>query len=76
MQESDYLALNMSEIFSFLFGAAGNEIYITSYFLLDSDSITLMEILPYSNDGYYVMETVWSNIGSTIIDNASQALLK
>ena len=76
MQESDYLALNMSEIFSFLFGAAGNEFYITSYFLIDSDSITLMEILPYSNDGYYVMETVWSNIGSTIIDNASQALLK
>ena len=66
----------MSEIFAYLFGAAGNEFYITSYFLLDSDSITLMEILPYSKDGYYVMETVWSNIGSTIIDNASQALLK
>ena len=74
-EAEDYLALNVKELVSYLFGRSGSEFYFTNYLTVNDGEISLVEILAYSSSAYYVMETTWSDIGTTVLDSASNALI-
>ncbi len=74
-ENSDFLALNMKAIMSYGFGRVGAELYFNTYFTVEDGEITLNEVLSYDRSTAFIMTTSWSDIGTTVLDPASQALL-
>ncbi len=74
-ENSDFLALNMKAVMSYGFGRVGAELYFNTFFAVENDEISLYEVLTYDSSTAFVMTTTWSDIGTTKLDAASQALL-
>lgn len=74
-ETENLLAANVEGILDVLFGRAGAEFYITNFFVVDSTSISIYRVLGYSSNAYYMTIAKWSDIGTTVLDSASEALL-
>lgn len=73
----DLAAFNANLLLDVLFGVMGKEIYFTSYFLVDeaAGTVSMVRMLNYSSTVTYYQETTWSDVGTTVLDDATKALL-
>lgn len=71
----DMLDFNVNMIWDVLFDRAGKENYFTSYFVLTEGALSMVRILDFSNDASYYQETTWTDVGTTVLDDATLALL-
>ncbi|MDY2913609.1 MAG: hypothetical protein SOV58_03120 [Candidatus Enteromonas sp.] len=70
----DGLDFNTNVISNILFERTGMEYYYSRNFILGEGSCTLLSALAYDNSLAYVTITEWSDVGTTVLDDATLAL--